>query len=254
MTIGLRYTSASGTERTVQSREEWDAAWDDIQASRSSSSFHFTADHHSSSQPPTPGLTTPTYRTSFSISSTPSSPTSPTHLRTKSAPLPPYVPQRKALRGRPIRLALAGLAVFVLLYVTSHVNRVHSIISALTEHTVEPTTPVPLACETCVATPDDPLCSYGVDNIRLSRMYEGSGHRVRKVIEKAMRGDRVSIGIIGASVTAGAHCENMRGAIRADGCAQDTGLRVTSSGRKSSSMTGWSSSRIRPCTMAPRPG
>lgn len=49
-------------------------------------------------------------------------------------------------------------------------------------------------CEVCVATPDDPLCEYGLDNVRLSRSYEGSGHRVRKFLEKALRGEKVRIG------------------------------------------------------------
>lgn len=49
-------------------------------------------------------------------------------------------------------------------------------------------------CEVCVATPEDPLCEYGLDNVRLSRSYEGSGYRVRKFLEKALRGDKVRIG------------------------------------------------------------
>ncbi|KAK4699726.1 hypothetical protein P7C70_g6533, partial [Phenoliferia sp. Uapishka_3] len=65
------------------------------------------------------------------------------------------------------------------------------------------TSSIPATCEPCIANPKDPLCKYGMNNIRLSRMYEGSGYRVRKVIEKAMRGERVSFGIIGASVSVG---------------------------------------------------
>ena len=75
------------------------------------------------------------------------------------------------------------------------------------------TSPIPLpssslsatsSCEVCVATPSDPLClQYGLDNIRLSRAYEGSGHRVRRFVEKALRGEEVSVGIIGASVSLG---------------------------------------------------
>lgn len=49
-------------------------------------------------------------------------------------------------------------------------------------------------CEVCVANSDDPLCEYGLDNIRLSRAYQGSGHRVRKMLEKALRGEKIRIG------------------------------------------------------------
>lgn len=44
---------------------------------------------------------------------------------------------------------------------------------------------------------------YGIDNVRLSRAYLGSGTRIRKFFEKALRGDKVKIGVIGGSVTAG---------------------------------------------------
>lgn len=57
------------------------------------------------------------------------------------------------------------------------------------------------SCEVCVVTPDDPLCEYGLDNIRLSRAYEGSGTRVRRVLQRAMRGEEIKIGVLGASVT-----------------------------------------------------
>lgn len=60
-----------------------------------------------------------------------------------------------------------------------------------------------MSCEVCVTHPEDPLCVYGIDNVRLSRMYQGSGHRVRKVLEKALRGEKISIGILGASVSVG---------------------------------------------------
>ncbi|KAK4054321.1 hypothetical protein OIO90_003554 [Microbotryomycetes sp. JL221] len=60
------------------------------------------------------------------------------------------------------------------------------------------------SCEVCVANPDDPMClEYGLDNIRLSRAYMGSGTRVRKFLEKAIRGDKVKIGVIGGSVSHG---------------------------------------------------
>lgn len=59
------------------------------------------------------------------------------------------------------------------------------------------------SCEVCVLDPSDPLCQYGIDNIRLSRAYEGSGYRVRKMLEKGLRGEEITIGVIGASVTQG---------------------------------------------------
>lgn len=60
-----------------------------------------------------------------------------------------------------------------------------------------------LTCELCVSQPSHPLCVYGLDNVRLSRAYLGSGHRVRKVIEKALRGEVVEISVIGGSVSVG---------------------------------------------------
>lgn len=59
------------------------------------------------------------------------------------------------------------------------------------------------SCDVCVLDPDDPLCRYGIDNIKLGLAYEGSGYRIRKFLEKAMRGEPVSIGVLGASVTSG---------------------------------------------------
>lgn len=60
------------------------------------------------------------------------------------------------------------------------------------------------SCELCIISPDDPFCKeYGIDNIKLSRAYQGSGFRVRKVIEKALRGEVITIGVLGASVTSG---------------------------------------------------
>lgn len=65
------------------------------------------------------------------------------------------------------------------------------------------------SCEVCVATPDDPLCEYGLDNIRLSRAYEGSGTRVRRVLQRAIRGEEIRIGVLGASVTVSASCTHL---------------------------------------------
>ena len=54
------------------------------------------------------------------------------------------------------------------------------------------------SCEVCVlqSYPDEMLCQYGVDNIRLSRQYEGSGFRVRRFLEKALRGEAISIAVL----------------------------------------------------------
>lgn len=50
---------------------------------------------------------------------------------------------------------------------------------------------------------NDPLVKeYGQNNIRLSRTYEGSGTRVRKVLEKAQRGEHIKIAAVGGSVSA----------------------------------------------------
>lgn len=72
------------------------------------------------------------------------------------------------------------------------------IINTVVKYETDPATE---SCELCILKPDDPLCEYGVDNVRLSRMYDGSGFRVRKFVEKAMRGEDVAIAVIGASVS-----------------------------------------------------
>ncbi|TNY17298.1 hypothetical protein DMC30DRAFT_357328 [Rhodotorula diobovata] len=61
----------------------------------------------------------------------------------------------------------------------------------------------PPSCRLCDADPSNPLCEYGDAAIRMSRAFEGSGVRVRRFLAKALRGDEVKIGVIGASVTAG---------------------------------------------------
>ncbi|GJN93869.1 hypothetical protein Rhopal_006928-T1 [Rhodotorula paludigena] len=63
--------------------------------------------------------------------------------------------------------------------------------------------PSPASCRPCDIDPTNPLCEYGDSAIRVSRAYEGSGVRVRKVLAKALRGEKVKIGVLGASVTAG---------------------------------------------------
>ncbi|WWC65517.1 uncharacterized protein I303_108135 [Kwoniella dejecticola CBS 10117] len=44
---------------------------------------------------------------------------------------------------------------------------------------------------------------YGRTNIRMSRAYEGSHHRIRQFLQKALRGEPLSISVIGGSVTKG---------------------------------------------------
>ncbi|GAA6037666.1 hypothetical protein JCM8097_002275 [Rhodosporidiobolus ruineniae] len=61
----------------------------------------------------------------------------------------------------------------------------------------------PPSCRVCDRDPTNQLCEYGDSAIRLSRAYEGSDLRVRRFLEKALRGEEVTVGIIGASVTAG---------------------------------------------------
>ncbi|KAK9898571.1 hypothetical protein P389DRAFT_167095 [Cystobasidium minutum MCA 4210] len=52
--------------------------------------------------------------------------------------------------------------------------------------------------------PNDPLVTeYGQNNIRLSRTYEGSGVRVRRVLQKAIRGEPIKIAVMGGSVSTG---------------------------------------------------
>ena len=59
------------------------------------------------------------------------------------------------------------------------------------------------SCEVCVQDPANELCQYGMNSVKLSRQFEGSGVRVRRALEKALRGEEIGIGILGASVTAG---------------------------------------------------
>lgn len=49
---------------------------------------------------------------------------------------------------------------------------------------------------------DDPLVKeYGQNNIRLSRTYEGSGTRVRRMLAKAVSGQPIHIAVVGGSVS-----------------------------------------------------
>lgn len=59
------------------------------------------------------------------------------------------------------------------------------------------------SCELCHHSPQHRMCEYGLDNIRLSRAYEGSGARLRKVLARGSQGHAINVGVLGASVTAG---------------------------------------------------
>lgn len=50
-------------------------------------------------------------------------------------------------------------------------------------------------CDYRLLNPDDRMCEYGRDNIRLSRAFDGSGARVRRMLEKALRGEHIGIGV-----------------------------------------------------------
>ncbi|KAK4054103.1 hypothetical protein OIV83_001128 [Microbotryomycetes sp. JL201] len=77
----------------------------------------------------------------------------------------------------------------------------HASIASAKAVAVDPATQT---CEVCVRDPNDKMCKeYGLDNVRLSRAYQGSGTRVRQFIEKALNGEKVKIGVIGGSVSAG---------------------------------------------------
>lgn len=59
------------------------------------------------------------------------------------------------------------------------------------------------SCELCHHSLHHRMCEYGLDNIRLSRAYEGSGARLRKVLARGSQGHTINVGVLGASVTAG---------------------------------------------------
>lgn len=59
------------------------------------------------------------------------------------------------------------------------------------------------SCEVCLINPDSPLCYVSRKTIKSSQAVIGSGTRVRRLLEKAERGENVRIGVIGASVTRG---------------------------------------------------
>ena len=39
------------------------------------------------------------------------------------------------------------------------------------------------------------MCEYGRDNIKLSRAFDGSGVRMRKMLAKALRGEPIGVGV-----------------------------------------------------------
>lgn len=99
-------------------------------------------------------------------------------------------------------LCAGGIAVVHYTLASPRILRpVRSVVASTAPTLLEPT--ATSSCEVCLLEPTNPLCRYGLDNIRLSRAYEGSGHRLRKVLRKALAGEEVGIGVLGASVTAG---------------------------------------------------
>ncbi|KAI5481658.1 capsular related protein, Esterase, SGNH hydrolase-type domain containing [Pseudohyphozyma bogoriensis] len=168
----------------------------------------------------TQGSSTITRRTSYSaIPVAPPSPLRKTHAPPSTPPKPssPFPRRNRVLRALRYRprfpsfVVLAALNILVLLYLVNlvrHLQPAPAVPSTTRDATVSLNTtttldPATQSCELCILEPEHPLCEYGMDNVRLSRMYEGSGVRVRKVLEKAMRGEQVRIGVIGASVTQG---------------------------------------------------
>ncbi|GAA5907311.1 SGNH/GDSL hydrolase family protein [Sporobolomyces salmoneus] len=136
-----------------------------------------------------------------STSSSSSSSTSPSLRRTRFRPTLPT-------------LSLALIHISFFLWWTHQarptLDKANSILSTsshLQSHEGGGSVPVPVAatgsCEVCVNEPGNALCEYGMNSVRMSRQYEGSGVRVRRALEKALRGEEIGIGILGASVTAG---------------------------------------------------
>ncbi|KAK4700256.1 hypothetical protein P7C70_g5992, partial [Phenoliferia sp. Uapishka_3] len=171
-----------------------------------------------------PSSTLPRRRSSYQSHGSKSSIHLEINRSNNSAPqssLPAYnlVPRVYVLPRRPLKVLLAiSTAVFLVaaarysqtqgIHSVSHLSdsktlaAIQQMFTLKSKHVATPPS-TSGSCETCVLNPQDPLCKYGIRNIRLSRMYEGSGYRVQKVIEKALRGEKISVSIIGASVTAG---------------------------------------------------
>ncbi|KAK4703408.1 translation initiation factor 2 subunit 2, partial [Phenoliferia sp. Uapishka_3] len=233
--------SKARAEKTLTTKEEWDDAWEEIKASQltNPTAIHFA----DAGAPTTSSPRGREYSDQSSVSSSTSSSSSHLRRRSDSIsrslhtpllphnsnrgrrnssphPLPAYLSSngKNAILRRPFKFILIVTALLLVVFAGSRAGNVdiHDLrLEDLKEHlhdlhlptfdtkVAEVTPAPPASCDPCVLDPLDPLCGYGMDNIRLSEMYMGSGHRVRRVMEKALRGDRVSIGIIGASVTAG---------------------------------------------------
>ncbi|EJD40558.1 hypothetical protein AURDEDRAFT_115833 [Auricularia subglabra TFB-10046 SS5] len=73
-------------------------------------------------------------------------------------------------------------------------------------HEPPPPSPAPATCSRCEASPEW-CASFGERNMDLVAAYEGSGDRVRRVLAKAMRGEPITYGIIGGSLSRGHGCE-----------------------------------------------
>ncbi|GAA5990234.1 hypothetical protein JCM10908_005887 [Rhodotorula pacifica] len=123
-------------------------------------------------------------------------------------------PSRRTTASSPRGLA-RSTAVWLLLFAGGWIllhytlydrNRQDERSGAALEAVAAPTLLEPTAtssCEVCHLDPTNPLCRYGLDNIRMSRAYEASGHRLRKVLRRALDGEKIGVGILGASVTLG---------------------------------------------------
>lgn len=116
-------------------------------------------------------------------------------------------PETMAVTIRP-GPAILSILIGVFLYVISHYPTVTPLFTphgTSSFHTNLPhSSSFTQSCEVCVSTPADALClKYGIDSVRISRAYEGSGFRMRRFLAKALRGEEVVIGVIGASVSAG---------------------------------------------------
>ncbi|KAK4702374.1 hypothetical protein P7C70_g3849, partial [Phenoliferia sp. Uapishka_3] len=219
MVAGFGYTSIPGSDPGAATRDEPDDFKDPASTFKDRHSQTF----HSSALPSIPPHTSPLLQASNFLRRRSSHqshlPHTSLHILSnfvnvgRTTTPPPWT--RETLHSlsprRPLRIFLLinTLLLFAILLGSTqreHLSKVHlpSVnLKAVASHFPFNKASPPATCDTCRLDPTDPLCMYGRDNIQLSRMYEGSGHRVRRVIEKALRGERISIGIIGASVTAG---------------------------------------------------
>lgn len=62
------------------------------------------------------------------------------------------------------------------------------------------------ACGICSSSPKE-CKEYGLESLQLGRAFAGTGRRLRKVIRKAMRGEKIKTAVIGGSVSEGVGVE-----------------------------------------------